>query len=231
MTGRNIKLSKWLGSAPTPVLLNGAPLSWVKEFKYLGHIITHDLSDMRDAMRVKRSLYFQTNLLISKYHFMDRRVLIHLFKSYCSQLYGVELWDLAKSKLAVKSVCVAYHACIKRLLNIPRYCRNHTVCATYGLLTCEALLAKNSFLLARSISRSQNTLLQAMWASSIFRIGIIAANNVVSRHRFKMIDCNLDACSKADVVRALKRYIADIAQQQLEARVNQDVLSTSNGVN
>ena len=217
ITGRNTKLSKWLGSAesPVPVLLNGAPLAWVKEFKYLGHIISHDLSDTRDAMRVKRSLYFQTNMLISKYNFMDRRVLIHLFKTHCSQLYGVELWDLTKSKSSVKSVCIAYHACIKRLLSIPRYCRNHTVCATYGLLTCEALLAKNSFFLARSISDSQNKLLKIIWSSSISQTGIIAVNNVVSRHQFSMINCNLDACSKADVVRALKRHIADIAQQQM----------------
>ena len=151
---------------------------------------------------------------------MDRKVLIHLFKTYCSQLYGVELWDLTKSKLPVKSVCIAYHACVKRLLNIPRYCRNHTVCASYGLLTCEALLAKNSFFLARSISNSQNILLKIMWASSISRTGIIAANNVVSRRRFNMINCNLDACSKADIVRALNRHIADIAQQQMEARVD-----------
>jgi len=169
-------------------------------------------------MRVKRALYFQANMLVSKYHYMDRRVLIYLFKTYCSQLYGVELWDLTKNKLAVKNVCKAYHACIKRLLSIPRYARNHTVCATYGLLTCEALLARNSFFLARAIASSSNVLLLGVWASSISQVGILATNNVFSRRRFNLLDCNLDGCTKADVVRALNRHISDVAQQQVEAR-------------
>lgn len=218
ITGRNNKVSKWLGSLPSPILLNGAPLSWVTEFKYLGHVIAHDLSDIKDTMRVKRALYFQANMLVSKYHYMDRRVLIYLFKTYCSQLYGVELWDLTKNKLAVKNVCKAYHACIKRLLSIPRYARNNTVCATYGLLTCEALLARNSFFLARAIASSSNVLLLGVWASSISQVGILATNNVFSRRRFNLLDCNLDGCTKADVVRALNRHISDVAQQQVEAR-------------
>ena len=218
ITGNNNKMSKWLGAQTSPVLLNGAPLSWVTEFKYLGHVISYDLSDIRDTMRVKRALYFQTNMLMSKYYYMDRRVLIYLFKTYCSQLYGVELWDLTRNKLAVKNVCKAYHACIKRLLSIPRYARNHTVCATYGLLTCETLLARNSFFLERAITESTNTLLQGLWASSISQVGIIATNNVLSRQRFNMLDCNLDGCTKADIVRALNRHIADVAQQQVEAR-------------
>ena len=214
IAGRNSKLAKWLGRAPSSVLLYGTSLIWVEEFKYLGHVITHDLNDYKDTLRIKRSLYFQTNLLTSKFHFMNRKVLTHLFKTYCSQLYGVELWDLVKCKSAVKNVCKAYHACIKRLLGIPKYSRNHTLCDTYGLLTCEALLAKRSFFLNLSMSKSTNILLLALRLSSISHSGILASNNLVSRRLFHLLDCDLDGCTRSDVIRALKRHISDVAEMQ-----------------
>jgi len=122
-----------------------------------------------------------------------------------------------QKQIIIKKVCIAYHSCVKRLLNLSRYSRNHTICATYGMPTCEVLIAKNSFLLSRFISNSTNSLLQAYLASHLSRDGILFSNNLVSR-QFHLLDCNLSICTKADITRALHRCIADIALQQIEAR-------------
>jgi len=52
-------------------------------------------------------------------------------------------------------------------------------------------------------------------ASHLSRDGILFSNNLVSRRQFHLLDCNLDLCTKADITRALHRYVADIALQQI----------------
>ena len=43
--------------------LNGIEMKEVTEFKYLGHILTNDLSDDKDIMRQRKHLFLQSNLL------------------------------------------------------------------------------------------------------------------------------------------------------------------------
>ncbi|XP_048480374.1 uncharacterized protein LOC125489231 [Plutella xylostella] len=46
-----------------PVVLGGAPLKRVKSFKYLGHIVTEDLSDDADMERERRALAIRANMI------------------------------------------------------------------------------------------------------------------------------------------------------------------------
>ena len=49
-------------------LLNGKTLPRVSKFKYLGHIITEDLSDQYNISKQYKIMYAQGNALIRKYY-------------------------------------------------------------------------------------------------------------------------------------------------------------------
>jgi len=50
-----------------PLALNNVSLQYVSEFKYVGHIISKNMSDEKDIMREIRNLFFRTNLLERKF--------------------------------------------------------------------------------------------------------------------------------------------------------------------
>ena len=63
---------------------------------------------------------------------------LHLFNSFCSTLYGCELWiDRKGCARALKEFSVSYHAVLKKILNVPRYFSNHYVCGILSHFTFE----------------------------------------------------------------------------------------------
>ena len=63
---------------------------------------------------------------------------LHLFNSFCSSLYGCELWiDRKECARALKEFSVSYHAVLKKILNVPWYFSNHYVCNTLSHFTFE----------------------------------------------------------------------------------------------
>ena len=62
--------------------MGNMPLQFVPEFKYLGHVITNDCSDDKDIQREVRSMFFRTNLLVSRFSRCSTAVKVALFKAY-----------------------------------------------------------------------------------------------------------------------------------------------------
>ena len=89
-------VSHLTNSKPPVITLNGQSLSWVEQFKYLGHdVLTCDLRDSGDIRRVKRQVYYSVNVLGAKVGQANRDILVKLFKSFCTNMYGCELWDVS----------------------------------------------------------------------------------------------------------------------------------------
>ena len=61
-------------------------------FKYLGHVITNNLTDDDDIQREIRNMFMHTNILLRKFHNCSISVKRVLFKTYCLYLYDVALW-------------------------------------------------------------------------------------------------------------------------------------------
>ena len=66
-------------------------LQFVKEFKYLGHIITENLTDDANIDREIRNLFVRTNILRRRFYKCSLEVKRTLFKAYC--LYDTALWN------------------------------------------------------------------------------------------------------------------------------------------
>ena len=67
---------------------------FVKEFKYLGHTITDNLTDDADIQREIRNLFVSTNILRRRFHQRSTAVKYKLFKAYCIFLYDAALWNI-----------------------------------------------------------------------------------------------------------------------------------------
>jgi len=63
--------------------LNNVSLQYTSEFKYIGHIISNNMSDEKDIMREIRNLFFRTDLLARRFAACSFDVKIALFRSFC----------------------------------------------------------------------------------------------------------------------------------------------------
>ena len=64
---------------------------YVSEHKYLGVIISNDLSDSLTMKQQIKSVYSCGNCLINQFRHCSEDVKVKLFKAYCSSFYGTNL--------------------------------------------------------------------------------------------------------------------------------------------
>ena len=93
--------------------INGEQLSFVNEFKYLGHIINNSQLDDADIYRERRNIFYRCNMLARRLYSCSVAVKQRLFKSFCLCFCGLFLvWNnfTAGSLDKFRSACVK---CIK----------------------------------------------------------------------------------------------------------------------
>ena len=71
------------GQFSTRVRLGNEELSFVEEFRYLGHIMSADCRDDKDIKKQFRRQNAVGNMLVKKFTFAPIEAKIRLFKSYC----------------------------------------------------------------------------------------------------------------------------------------------------
>ena len=80
------------GRYSTRVTVGNEELSFVEEFRYLGHIMTADCRDDKDIKKQFRRQNAVGNMLFIKFLFAPIEAKFLLFKSYCHSIYGCALW-------------------------------------------------------------------------------------------------------------------------------------------
>ena len=99
------------------VTMNGEPILWKSQIRYLGNFITHDLSDLNDITYKKGVFIFQVNRLNARFPFVSSGVKGHLLQTYCFSFYGCQTWDLYGKH--VNQVNVEWNKAARRTLNLP----------------------------------------------------------------------------------------------------------------
>ena len=69
------------------IMLGDTVLNVVQTYRYLGHIITNNLSDEADMEDKMRGLYARSNMLRRKFYFCSDQVKNKLFSAYCNLDY------------------------------------------------------------------------------------------------------------------------------------------------
>ena len=103
--------------------------------KHLGHLLSFNLSDTDDIVRVKNDLVRKANCMLHSFSPCNPLVKTKLFDSFCLSLYGSALWF--SSSPGLRSLEVSFNNILHRIWSLPRMC--HT-----GILHCNSTAHLNS---------------------------------------------------------------------------------------
>jgi len=120
-------------------VLNGAMLSFVPQFKYLGHIVDNSCYDDGDINREVRCLFARTNILLRRFRRCSVKVKLQLFKSYCICFYNIALWKVYHVS-ALDKVASAYVRCVKLFFGYDKYSSCTAMFLQLGLPTFDTIL-------------------------------------------------------------------------------------------
>ena len=98
--------------------ISGKIIQNVNSYSPLGHIITSSFTDIEDISIRRNSLISKANTVICFFKKLSFVVRLKLFMSYCSSMYGCELWLLRDSNIDV--FCVAWRKALRRILGLPQ---------------------------------------------------------------------------------------------------------------
>jgi hypothetical protein len=139
----------------------------------LGHRLTCDLKDNEDIDQQKRLFCVRANILAHKFGKCSTDVKRLLFKTFCSNLYGCQLWcTYRKSNFSTLRVC--YNTAFRRLLG---YAHDHSVSAMFvsnGVNTFQCLYRKLIYSFMERLRTSCNTLVFSIFRSDVYwRSGLL----------------------------------------------------------
>ena len=113
-------------------------LNFTKETKYLGFNLTYNLCNFNDIIRERNRFYNTFNCLLRRFNSLNPNIFMHIFKSYCIQFYGTELWfNNFRCITALRQFGVGFHKSLKKIFKIPYYESNHMVCEALNMVTFE----------------------------------------------------------------------------------------------
>ena len=115
--------------------INCHPVECVNSIKYLGFLIVNNMNLTADINRVKQKFYIEFNSILRKFSYSDNKVKLYLFKQYCLQFYGSELWfGCSRSSQPINQFAIGYHKAIKKLLGLSSHESNHYACQEANVL-------------------------------------------------------------------------------------------------
>ena len=85
--------------------VDGKPVEFVKPYHHLGHIINARMDDTEDISHRRGAFIGQVNIVLCNFNTLNSHIKYRLFQSYCTSLYGCELWCLLDDK--VQGLCTA----------------------------------------------------------------------------------------------------------------------------
>jgi hypothetical protein len=103
---------------PTPLILNGVVLPWVKSAVHLGHTIHQDLTMRADAA-VRRARFISSSVEVrNRFSFASPSQVLKAVRLLCCDGYGSVLWRLDSQ--AATSYFKAYSSCVRRINRLPQ---------------------------------------------------------------------------------------------------------------
>ena len=109
------------------VLLGGNSFDVVKEFKYLGNMIYFNLSEESDVKLKLNNFYSSFYSFFRSFNGLDFNCFIHLFTSFCTPDYGIQLWNshYIFNKNIFRTFEILYSNSLKKVLGCPKYASTH----------------------------------------------------------------------------------------------------------
>ena len=146
--------------------LDGTPLTFVNDFKYLEHHISCDLSDDLDIRREIRNMFLRTNILIRKFAKCSMVVKLLLFRTYCLCLYDNALWLNHTAGIMCK-LQYCYNKCIKLFFGFERRHSVTQMLLELGLPSFATVMHNSKYVFTQSWVSSCNTIVRHLCSVGI----------------------------------------------------------------
>jgi hypothetical protein len=141
--------------------LKGKKLEIVKSYKYLGVILSNDMSNKEDIKRMESSFLKQFYSIYRKFCNLDQKSLMFLYQAHCMSLYGCEIWDSLKGALSqFDSLAVNYHKSIKKVMHKLWIHSNHETCSEAGVPVFKHLVNMKMVSFVLNLYRSRSKCIQ-----------------------------------------------------------------------
>ena len=147
--------------------LGNEELSFVQEFRYLGHVMTADCRDDKDIKKQFMRQNAVENILVRKFSFAPIEAKIQLFKSYCYPIYGCALWRHLYQN-SIRKLTVSYSDTFKRLINVPRYTSSSLAFAMNSTDHINVVFRKFAYSLMIRVTASTNSSVSAIVNSDAY---------------------------------------------------------------
>ena len=141
--------------------LAGGTLEVVSKVRYLGHMMSDDMSDDEDVKRQYCKLYAQANMLARKFYMCTDDVKVSLFRAYCTPLYTAHLW-CNYSAAKMKKLHVAYNDAFRILLRVPRWTSASHMFVTNNVPTFHAVMRNFMYKFMCRLLESKNGIISAI---------------------------------------------------------------------
>ena len=172
---------------PSPSFaVNDIAIGEVAKVKYLGHVITNDMTDDADMMRQRRQLYALGNVLSRRFHMCSIEVKNTLFRSFCTPMYTCQLW-WNFSVQSMHKLNVAYNNAFRFMHHLPTYCSASLMFVVNRVPNCRAVIRNRIYgFMKRLVSSSNALVLSTVTSDARFRSRIV-------RHWLKSLYIHFDA--------------------------------------
>jgi hypothetical protein len=122
--------------------IGGNPIDYVEKWSHLGHILHESNTDSNDIINRRNALIRQANDVICYFGKLDAIVKCRLLYSYCSSLYGCELWKLGSPE--IDAVGVSWRKALKRVWGLPFRTHSDILYAVCGKWSIEDEVCRRS---------------------------------------------------------------------------------------
>ncbi|KAG0713961.1 hypothetical protein GWK47_015039 [Chionoecetes opilio] len=148
------------------------PYEWITIFAYLGHVISHGMTDDDDIIKQTTKLLVVGNNLQRKFSYCSREVKMELFRSHCYSIYCNSLWSRYKVA-TMNCLKVCHNDIFKRLLGLPRWCSSSLAFARNGVNNLDVIRRHSVFSLRSRVELSTNSIITSVRQSSAYVCGPI----------------------------------------------------------
>ena len=146
--------------------IGSSTMNETTSYRYLGHIITNNLSDEADIEEKVRSLYVRCNSLLRKFYFCSDKVKNKLFSCYCSNVYLCSLWVKFR-KSVLKRFTVAYNNAFRIMHGLSMRCSASFMFANARVDSCQARTRKCIHSIMCRIGVSTNCIVKRIATSDV----------------------------------------------------------------
>ena len=143
------------------VTLNNAYIDIVDCEKYLGHMFTSDLSDVKDITRQTTLFYIRANTLIRNFGKCSMQVKSSLVRAYCINFYCNSLWCFFQVYY-MERLRIAYNRLIRKFFRLSYDSSISRFCVTHNIPTFGEIRRRSIYSIGQRVALSDNKILRAI---------------------------------------------------------------------